>query len=300
MTLKAVLAEKVSPAMVVSTNVPDSDAPAWAGGTTYGEGDRVIYNGSVYESSGDGNTGNTPGSTSQWLFVYVAASARPFDQRLTAPVSRTGTIQYLIEPDSLVRAVALVGVIASEATVRIRDSGGTILAEETKTLVDYSELIDALSMVLVEPGRNDMVVFENAICAPGNRIEVVIGDGTGTVEVSEIVIGDILTVGTTIFGVEDGIQDFSDFIEDQFGNVDIVQRGYRDVKQFPVKVQTGSRARVRRKLTPFRAKMIFIYTDADNIDGLNIFGRYERLDMVIEGATLSDMNLRVLGATYDT
>lgn len=296
--LKIILSETIVPAMVISTNMSDDDAPAWNSGTTYAAGARVVYGGAVYESAEDANLNNQPDTSAKWLFVYVANATRAFDSRLTAPVSNAGTIEYLIEPTTLVRAVGLVGVSAATATVRVRNPGGDILAEETKSLIDYSELIDALTMVLVQPGQSDLVVFEGAICAPGNRIEVVIGDGAGTPQVSEIVIGDVLSVGTAVFGVEDGIQDFSDFIEDDWGNVDIVEKGYRDVTQFPIKVQTGSRRRIKRRLTPYRAKMIMAYTDPDNEDGLNIYGRYERLDTVIDGPILSDMNLRFLGATY--
>lgn len=297
--LKAILPETISVAQIVSTNVTDNDAPAWSAGTTYALTNRVVYNGAVYESSADGNTGNTPGSDgAPWLFVYVANSSRPFDRRLTAPVTKAGTIEFLIAPASLVRAVALVGVSASQATVRVRDSDGTILAEETKFLADYSEMIDALTMVLTEPGVKDMVVFEGAICAPGNRVEVVIGNGSGSPSISEIVVGDTLSIGTAIYGVGDGIDDFSDFLEDEWGNVDIVEKGYRDVKDFPVKVDVNDRPRVMRKLKPFRAKMIFVYTDPENDNGLNIYGRYERLNTIIPDPALADMNLRLLGATY--
>lgn len=297
--LKAILSETISQAQVVSTNVTDDDAPAWSSGTTYSTQDRVVHAGAVYESSADNNAGNVPGTVgAPWLFVYLASTYRAFDRRLTAPITRSGTIEYLLEPAGLVRAVALVCVSASQATVRVRDSGGAILAEETKFLADYSEMIDALTMVLTEPGVRDMVVFEGAICAPGNRIEVVIGNGTGSPSVSEIVIGDALTIGTAVFGVEDSINDFSEFIEDEFGNVDIVERGYRDVKDFPVKVDVADRSRVMRKLTPFRAKMIFVYTDPDNENGLNIYGRFERLMTIIPDPVRADMNLRLLGATY--
>lgn len=52
----------VTPAMLVSTNVPETDYPEWAAGTTYAKGQRVILAAQhkVYESAADGNTGTTP------------------------------------------------------------------------------------------------------------------------------------------------------------------------------------------------------------------------------------------------
>ena len=60
-------------AVVTSTNVPEATLTAYAGGTTYGLGDRVgefaEVDGApqaIYESLQASNTGNTPASSPLW------------------------------------------------------------------------------------------------------------------------------------------------------------------------------------------------------------------------------------------
>ncbi len=296
--LKAILSQKIEPSMVVASNVVDDDAPAWTENTVFAQGERTVHDGRVYESAVASNSGQTPSSSSEWFFVHAAKSTRPFDQRLTAPASRSGTIEFTIAPVGLVRAVALVGVSASMATIRVRSADGDILIEQTKGLADYTEMVDGLTMALVEPALIEQVVFDDVICAPGSLIEIVIGDGSGSPAVSEIVLGDTLSIGTATFGAGDDLQDFSDFTEDRFGNVDIVERGYREVKRIPVKVTTDHRPRIMRKMRPFRAKFLFFFLDQTDRYGLNIYGRFERLSTTLEGPTVSDMTLKILGATY--
>ncbi len=293
----------VTESMVISTNVAEDDGPEWSASTTYAAGDRVILsaNHRVYESVQAGNLNHDPATDdgTWWLDVSATNRWRAFDQRLSAPVENNGTITYLIEPGSLVRGIGLVGVSATEATVRVRDSSGTVLIFQTQNLADYSELIDAITMATVAPKFQNTAVFEDIICTAGNRIEVVIGDGTGSVKVSEIVLGDILKIGEPLYGAEVGIDDFSVYDTDQFGNVDIVERGYRDIVEFPVIVRNSNIARLKSEMTEIRARMAFFYIDTDGTDyGTKIYGRYESLRQIISGPTISDMTIRILGATY--
>lgn len=301
--LRVITPVTVTEAMVVSTNVAENDAPEWDNSTTYAAQSRVIVSAThtLYESAADGNVGNDPSldDGTNWLEVSATNPWRAFDRRLSAPVENTGTITYLIEPGALVRGVGLVGASALTATVRVKNSGGDTLVERTKSLADYSDMVDAVTMVTVQPTFQSIAVFEDIICTPGNRVEVQIGDSSGTAQVSEIVLGDVLTIGTPLYGTEVGADDFSDYQTDQFGNVDIVERGYRDVTEFPVAVTTGSVPRIKRELTSIRSAMALYYTNTEGGDlGTNVYGRYESLRQIIAGPNISDMNLRILGATY--
>ncbi|MBK9073337.1 MAG: hypothetical protein IPL79_20405 [Myxococcales bacterium] len=215
-------------------------------------------------------------------------------------MSKSGTITYTIEPTELTRSVGLVGVSAAEATIEVLNPADAVLVTRTRYLADYSEMVDALAMVTIEPRKVENAIFEDIICQPGNRIEITIGDGAGTVEISEIIIGNTITVGDVVFGATIGIDDFSAETTDGYGNVSITRRGYRDVTKFPVVVKTGDVKRLRRKLAGLRAKFALFYHTADDTDyGTTVFGRYESLEMILSGPTISDLELIVKGATYD-
>ena len=300
--LRTIVPVTVTEALLVSTNVPEDDGPEWDAGTTYNIGDRVILGAlhKVYESAVASNSGADPSTTpANWLEVGATNGRRAFDRRLSAPTAKAGDIQFVVQPDTLVRAVGVVGAKAASATVRVKNTSGDTLVERTQTLADYSEMIDALTMVLTPPDTREFAIFEDIICQPGNQIEIVIGDGSGQAEVSEVVLGDVVQIGDALFDTETGVEDFSDFNEDQFGNVDIVERGYRDIIDFPVSVKTADAGRIKKRLTAIRAKFaIFYFTATGNDYGTTVYGRYERLSTILSGPTISDMNLKILGATY--
>jgi hypothetical protein len=171
---------------------------------------------------------------------------------------------------------------------------------QRQSVVDFTDIIDPLSMVTVEPGTRETVIFEDILCQPGNTIQINIGEGTGDVSVSEIIVGDAIDLGTAVFGSGIGIDDFSQFQEDQFGNVQIVQRGYRDTTRFIVSMNTGSTRRIRRSLAKIRAQFALYYFTADEQDyGTTVLGKYDSLEMLLSGPNVSDMELKVRGATYD-
>lgn len=302
--VKVIVPVDVTGGQLIANNVAEDDGPEWDVGTTYAAFDRVIKASThrVYESSRGNNLGNDPegAEVSDWLEVGATNGHRAFDNRLSAPSSKAGAIEFTVQPDTLVRAVALVGASAASATVRVKDPNGVTLVERVKDLADYSAMIDAITMVTVAPDFRNVVVFEDIICTPGNLVEIVIGDGAGTAEISEVVLGDVLTIGTALYGAEVGIEDFSTFEEDRFGGVDITKRAYRDWTEFPIAVSTADIGRLRRTLASIRAKFALYYFTADGNDyGTTVYGRYESLSTVISGPITSDMSLKILGATYD-
>jgi len=301
--LRVIAPITVTDAMMISTNVAEDDEDEWDVSTTYAEGDRVILaaQNTVYQSVIGSNVGNSPAATgsTSWVEVMKTRTWRPFDQSLSDPVTNSGTIQYLIEPDTLVRAVGLVGADALYATAKIKTSGGSTLAEQTIYLADYSEMVDALSMVTIEPGYREKVIFDEVICTSGNRVEITIGDGSGNPVVSEITMGDVVTVAQPLSGAEIGIDDYSDFTEDAWGGVTITEKGYRDFTDLPLYVQSGDVARIRRKLAGLRAKFALYYITTGTEDfGTTVYGRYDKLSTIVNGPQHSEMSLRILGVTY--
>lgn len=301
--LRVIAPISITEAMMISTNIAENDHPEWDAGTTYAAGDRVIVASvhTVYESVAGSNVGNSPtavGSTA-WVAVMKTRTWRPFDQGLSDSITNSGTIQYLIAPYTLVRGVGLVGAEALYATVRVKTAGGTVLASQTVYLADYSEMVDAISMVTVEPGYREKVPFEDIVCTPGNRVEITIGDGTGSPKVSEITMGDVITIATPLSGAEIGIDDYSDFTEDAWGGVTITEKGYRDYTDLPLYVDSGYVSRLRRRLAGLRAKMAFYYiTDGTDDFGTTVYGRYDKLSMIVNGPQHSEMSLRILGVAY--
>lgn len=298
--MKIIPAIEVTDAELISTNVPEDDAPEYDPATAYGLADRVMIaaNHSVYESVIKDNLGNAPDvpGTLAWVRVGATRRWRVFDDVVSNPIQQLGTISYVIAPSALVRGVGLVRVSAAVATVRVLDASDVELVSQTKYLTDYSEMIDALAMVTMPPRQQDMAIFEDVICQPGHKIEITIGDGTGSVEVSEIVVGDTISVGTALMGAEVGIDDWSVSERDAFGNFSIVERAYSDRTTFPIAVQTRDIPRIKRRLAALRAKLALYFFSASGNDlGTTVYGKYAHFRILISGPNVSDAEIEVEG-----
>lgn len=73
---------RITPAMLISSNVPEDDHPDWDAGTTYGNGDRVIRSHRIFESVQGGNTGHNPAADDVgewWVEVSATNRWRAFD-----------------------------------------------------------------------------------------------------------------------------------------------------------------------------------------------------------------------------
>lgn len=297
---KTIPAIDVTDAMLVDTNVAEDDAPEFSMAGTYSDGERVIVAAlhKVYESAIDDNTGNDPATDDGTLWIEVGATRpwRVFDDVISEPITNPGTIRYLLQPDQLVRGVGLINVSAVKARVRVLDPDDNELSTVTKYLADYSAMVDSIAMVTVPPGEVSTAIFEDVICAPGNRIEIVIGDGTGSPSVSEIVVGDVLKIGRAQYGANTGILDWSRQERDAFGNQFIAERGWSDYAEVPILIPVDQVPRIKRELAKLRARYSLYFARAEGNDlGLTVYGTYRNLRIVTSDPTYADCNLELEG-----
>ena len=79
----------ITPAMLVSTDVPETDYPEWDLGTTYAKDYRVIVAAQhkVYQSAVSGNVGKSPAADrAAWQEVGATNRWRPFDKSVSSQV----------------------------------------------------------------------------------------------------------------------------------------------------------------------------------------------------------------------
>ena len=103
---------------LTTTNVPETDYPEWAVGTTYALGDRVIVlsEHNVYESLASSNIGNTPSTTpDKWALVGKTNAYKCIDDKvstqtinstsiiMTFPTLKSTSISFLnVECESII------------------------------------------------------------------------------------------------------------------------------------------------------------------------------------------------------
>ena len=134
----------ITASTLTSTNVPENEYSAWSSVTTYNQGDRVIYDHKVYEAISTtlnvqpdtGAAANPP----TWLFVSATNRYKMFDETVGSATTNANTIDVTITPNAPYNALVLFGVEAATAQLIVRDSGSTIVYNETKTLADYTNI----------------------------------------------------------------------------------------------------------------------------------------------------------------
>lgn len=119
----------ITDAMVTATDVPEADYAAWAGGTTYALGDRVINGHKIWESAQAGNTGHDPETSGSawWLKVSATNRWRLFDLEQVTSTSKASGMYYELEPGSPINSVHMLGLYDVDS-VQLRVYDGATLA----------------------------------------------------------------------------------------------------------------------------------------------------------------------------
>src|SRR5690606_23568426 len=85
-------------------------------------------------------------------------------------------------------------------------------------------------------------------------LEIILTKQGGIASVGSVVIGQTFEIGCAVYGTEVGITDYSHKIQDDYGDWNIVERGYSKRAEFDVVVDTKRTGEIQRKLAKYRAK----------------------------------------------
>lgn len=263
----------ITSAMVVATDVPEADYAAYAAGTTYALGDRVIYDHGIYQSLAASNTGNTPSTTpAKWVFVSATNRFKLFDLVNSSQTAQSTTMSYTVRPGTVVTAIGAVN-LTSVFTIRIRvvsDAYGLVYDETiTRTRRPpgsgwwnwyYGRRSEALASYYV-----DLPSFADA--------EIII-DFTGLADmaVGTLLVGQVSrwAIGP-LPGTSLGFNDYSQIKENQWGDVEII----------PGKV--GKRVSFNFKLTEQEADSFPDFIEAIGSQPCLWIGQKRNRDIVVFG-----------------
>lgn len=218
-------------AMLISTDVPETDHAEWNSGTTYALADRVIRASQhkVYESLSNGNVNHAPESSpSQWVEVGPTNRWKMFDASNSTATAQSTTMTYTLRPVGSFNALAALSTTGL-ISVRVRVTHPTL-----GTVYDRTVSVASLP---AEPGWWQWFFGTRAAPTsvvltdlPGIVGSDLIVDFSGTTEMSvgALIFGTTRDVGAygALQGARLGIQDYSRKEANEFGDVVLVQRPY--------------------------------------------------------------------------
>jgi len=146
MTLKMIVPIDVNDAVLVASNIAETDYAAWNSGTAYIIGDRVIVvaTHSIYEAIAAGANHDPVADTALetplwWVRVGATNKWRAFDDVIQDQAVLSGGITYELDLTSRADGIALFNLDAESVTVQISDP----LAIRRNLLVSTDDLDDA-------------------------------------------------------------------------------------------------------------------------------------------------------------
>ncbi len=238
-----------------------------------------------------GTTGNAPvlAGNTWWVRVGASNAWRPFDGVVSvqeegysgSSINSNDKLYVSLRGLGPFDTVALLNVNASGVRTFFQTSFGVSTYDQTISMIDDKEIIDAWTYCFADANFHNNVVFEN-IDGWGTAndswllIEIFLTGAWASdhkAKVGEVVVGLALDIGETHAGVSMDLVDYSRKEFDAFGNATLVKRAYSDNASFEVEVLSARRSRVQALIKGLRATPCVWYpTAADANDGIIIYG----------------------------
>lgn len=287
----------VTAAMLTTSNVPETEYPAWTAGT-YSLGTRRIFNHRIYEvivatttAQPDVGAAATPPS---WLDTGATNRFKMFDQVINTQTVRAGNVTVTITPSAIINAAAFFGLSGNSITLTLTDPIDGVVFNETHSLQDNTLIIDWYPYFFEDIAFSPDMVFLDLPAYGSAVMTVTVNGGAGDAKVGEVIIGKQRTLGVSNFGTSVSIIDYSVKSTDAFGNTVITQRAYSKRADYDVTVETGGIAAVQKALADIRTTPTVFIGDAARSETV-VYGFYKQFNIVLSTPTLSDCSLEVEG-----
>ena len=291
---------EITPAKLISSNVPETDYPAWLVSATYALGDRVLLNHHIYEALAAVTAGVKPGEEvvdkdhpAKWQDRGMDNRWRMFDSKVESLTTNPGTIEVTIRPGAVVNSLALFNLQGRSVTVSMVDPVEGEVYRKEVSLVDAA--VTNWYDWFFEPvgRRTDLVVLDMPAYGSANVV-VTIDAGAEVAAAGHLVIGAVKQIGTALYGSSVGINDYSRKSTDEFGNSVVIQRSFSNRAEFDVALDTSEVTKVRRLLADLRATPV-VWIGEESYEATILFGFYKDFQIVFSGPTVSDCSITVEG-----
>lgn len=299
--MKVIKSQAVTDGTLTATDVPENDYVAWAVGTTYADGDRVIVTTpnihTIYESEQGSNVGNDPTTDDGTWWTVVSSTNRwkMFNNVIQEQTIQTDGIDVTLEQAQVVTALSAVNVDCESIDIIMTDPIEGEIFNQNYPMTSYSGITNWYDyFFLAIERKSDLVVIGLPPYASAS-INVVF-NGVGDVKVGALVLGTALTIGDSQYGASFGIIDYSTKSVDAQGRTTITEGTYSDEADIDVVIETGRFAQVKSILTDLRNTPT-VWVASEEAEGTLIYGYYREFNVLYSGPTVSMCTLSIEGLT---
>ena len=296
--MKIIRPVTIDDAVFQSSDVPENDYAAWAGGTTYADGDRVIVTTGyhkIYESQQAANTGNDPTTDdgTWWLEVSSTNRWKMFDAIVQDQTVQATQIVTTLQSPTVVNSMAFLNVAATTIEVTVTDAVEGVVYDETFNMTSYSGIQDWYAYFFEPIIRKDQLAITDLPPYANASIEVTI-NSSADAKIGALVMGQFANLGLSQHGASLSIIDYSTKTTDAQGRVTITDGPYADKMEVDVVLDTSVIGQANATLSSLRTTPA-VWIAEDNNDDLVIYGYYREFDIILSNPTISRISLEIEG-----
>ncbi|MFD0669725.1 carbohydrate-binding protein [Ramlibacter sp. MAHUQ-53] len=291
---------QVTDAMLVSSNVPETDYAAWSNAATYGVGDRVILTSThkVYESLQASNLNHDPVTAAAWwIEVGPTNRWRVLDTSNSTQTTNANSISYTLRPGQAINTVAALNVSnATSMRVRLIDPVYGTVFDKTQDFTRAPLVSTWWAWFFGQKRARTQFVVSGLPSYP-NADLVIDLVGNSALAIGVIVFGQEQRFGLTLrSGARVGIQDYSRRQTNDFGDTTLVVRAFAKRASFELLLESLQVDDLQNYLAEVRA-VPCLWIGSGQFEAAVVFGFYKSFDILISYPTYADCTLEIEGLT---
>lgn len=302
--MKVVEAVTITPARLISSNVPEAEegAPVWVAGT-YATGAKVVRNLHLFRSAADSNTaipGEETTEVIKWVDLGPINRWRMFDKRVGNRL-QIGTftrnpesIAVTLQVGTVVNAIGLVGVSGASVQVIMTSLMEGVVYDKTINMADTG-VTNWYDYFFLPFERRDNLALLDLPPYGNAKVQIIVSAPGSTAAIGTLVIGYGVNIGDAVYGTSVNFESYSSIKENEFGDIEIIPRGTRDIVEFDVRIDTKDFSQVRKRLMRLRDKPS-LYVGNPSMDATITVGHFEGLNIVIANPAVCETTLEVRSA----
>lgn len=272
--MKVIRPIQITPEKILSSTATEI-YPAWSSTTTYALGEKVVYSNRIYESLIASNLNKQPNTNpTAWLDIAPSNKTAMFDNQVNTQTKATTTFTTVFQPGSAFNTVSFLNLKGTSVSLIVKDApSGNIVYSQTANL-DGTVIEDWYAYFFEDFDIRTEVIFSNIPPYVGGVVEVSITTAIGSeVAIGSSVVGTLIDIGLTQYGLGYGIRDYSVKETDEFGNTKFVERAFSKRMSPNIFVENNRLNYVAKTLEKLRATpAVFIATEDSRFEGTIIFG----------------------------
>lgn len=283
----------VTDAVLASSNVAASE-PAYNPATSYALAYIVSSANILYESLAAGNLGNALTDVTKWLPRGATNQRKMFDALNNTQTVNADSIVVTLTPTLIANGFYLGNLDADSVTVTVTDAIDGVVFNETQSLIQSNSGSGFFNWFFKRIARKTVVASVLLPMYAGATITITISKPGGIAKCGMCVIGPVVDVGLSQYGLGTDIKDYSTVRFNVDGTSATVERGYSKRMTLDIILDNDVIDVAQDTLAGYRQTPV-VWIGSTLYGSTLIYGKYSSFKNVIEYPRESRMALQIEG-----